>query len=135
MNRPNNFSNDISKKIILTEENGGRLNNNLNNNNNYMGKRKIVKEVNYTNKNSRVNSIKEMEKVNKKVNRNNISSNNNNVVVNNNNNNNKNFKKYTEKGFKDKNYYGYDERHNLEGTINNHSYYVSVYSRKNTINL
>ena len=29
-----------------------------------------------------------------------------------------------------KNYYGYDERHNLEGLINNHSYYVSVYSRK-----
>ena len=32
--------------------------------------------------------------------------------------------------FKVKNYYGYDERHNLEGPINNHSYFVSVYSRK-----
>ena len=33
------------------------------------------------------------------------------------------------KDFKIKNYYGYDERHNLEGPINNHSYYVSVYSK------
>ena len=39
-------------------------------------------------------------------------------------------KKIYDKGFKTKNYYGYDERHNLEGTINNHSYYVSVYSKK-----
>ena len=39
-------------------------------------------------------------------------------------------KKISDKGFKAKNYYGYDERHNLEGTINNHSYYVSVYSKK-----
>ncbi len=29
-----------------------------------------------------------------------------------------------------KNYYGYDERHPLEGTINNHSTFVSIYSRK-----
>ena len=39
-------------------------------------------------------------------------------------------KKIYDKGFKTKNYYGFDERHNLEGTINNHSYYVSVYSKK-----
>ena len=37
----------------------------------------------------------------------------------------------SDKVFKAKNYYGYDERHNLEGPINNHSYYVSVYSKKN----
>ena len=29
-----------------------------------------------------------------------------------------------------KTYYGYDERHALEGSINNHTTYVSVYSRK-----
>ena len=29
-----------------------------------------------------------------------------------------------------KTYYGYDERHTLEGSINNHTTYVSVYSRK-----
>ena len=31
---------------------------------------------------------------------------------------------------KDKNYYGSYERHNLEGIINNHSYHISIYSRK-----
>ncbi len=29
-----------------------------------------------------------------------------------------------------KNYYGYDERHPLEGSINNHTTFVSIYSRK-----
>ena len=46
------------------------------------------------------------------------------------NNKNKSFKKMAIQKFKIKNYYGYDERHNLEGPINNHSYFVSVYSRK-----
>ena len=31
---------------------------------------------------------------------------------------------------KSKNYYGYDDRHNLEDTINNHSYFESLYSNK-----
>ena len=31
---------------------------------------------------------------------------------------------------KTKNYYGYDDRHNLEDTINNHSYYESLHSNK-----
>ena len=31
---------------------------------------------------------------------------------------------------KPKNYYGYDERHNLEDTINNHAYYESFHSKK-----
>ena len=43
---------------------------------------------------------------------------------------NKSSQKIDDKDVKVKNYYGYDERHNLEGTINNHSYYVSVYSKK-----
>ena len=34
------------------------------------------------------------------------------------------------KDYKNKRYYGYDDRHNLEGTINNHSVYVSVYTKK-----
>jgi hypothetical protein len=34
-----------------------------------------------------------------------------------------------------KNYYGYDERHNLEDTIDNHAYYESVHYRKKNSNL
>ena len=48
----------------------------------------------------------------------------------NNNSMNQSNKKIDDKEAKVKNYYGYDERHNLEGSINNHSYYVSVYSKK-----
>ena len=36
---------------------------------------------------------------------------------------------------KPKIYYGYDERHNLEDTINNHAYYESVHSKKKINNL
>ena len=36
---------------------------------------------------------------------------------------------------KNKNYYGYDERHNLEDTIDNHAYYESVHSRKKPVDL
>ena len=35
------------------------------------------------------------------------------------------------KGNKSKNYYGYEEKPNLEDTINNHSYFESVHSKKN----
>ena len=42
----------------------------------------------------------------------------------------KDIKKSYQKEFKTKRYYGYDDRHNLEGTINNHSFRVSVYSAK-----
>ena len=35
---------------------------------------------------------------------------------------------------KKKNYYGYDERHNLEDTINNHAYFESVHSKKKLSN-
>ena len=34
-----------------------------------------------------------------------------------------------------KNYYGYDERHNLEDTIDNHAYYESVHYKKKNSNL
>ena len=39
-----------------------------------------------------------------------------------------------QKDFKNKRYYGYDDRHNLEGTINNHTIYVSVYTKKENKN-
>ena len=34
------------------------------------------------------------------------------------------------KGNKSKNYYGYEDKQNLEDTINNHSYFESVHSKK-----
>ena len=34
------------------------------------------------------------------------------------------------KGSKSKNYYGYEDKQNLEDTINNHSYFESVHSKK-----
>jgi len=43
-------------------------------------------------------------------------------------------KKSYQKEFKNKRYYGYDDRHNLEGPINNHTVYVSVYTKKNNKN-
>jgi hypothetical protein len=50
-----------------------------------------------------------------------------------NNNNNQIIKKVTkDKVIKPKNYYGYDS-YNIEGCINNHSYFVSVHSRKKDI--
>ena len=58
--------------------------------------------------------------------------NNNNSNSNNTNNNNVNQipKKNYDKNIKAKRYYGYDDRNNLEGTINNHSYFESVYTKK-----
>ena len=97
----NNIQNDLSKKIIITEED------NLNNKN-------IIQQIKPTIKKATINSTNQEDNFNNY----------------NTNNNNKSFKKFSNKDFKTKNYYGYDERHNLEGTINNHSYYVSVYSRK-----
>ena len=34
------------------------------------------------------------------------------------------------KGSKSKNYYGYEDKQNLEDTINNHSYFESIHSKK-----
>ena len=99
-NNNNNMQNELSKKLLLTEED-----NNLN-------KKNIIHQIKPSIKKTTMNSSNQENKYNK----NNI--------------NNKSLKNISNKGFKSKNYYGYDERHNLEGTINNHSYYVSVYSRK-----
>ena len=40
-----------------------------------------------------------------------------------------------DKNNKQKNYYGFDERHNLEDTIDNHAYYESIHSKKKISNL
>ena len=117
----NKTLNDIPKKTLLTEDNEK-------DNKNYVQKVKpcLKKAI-----------INEGENPIKRFNKNQtnshiyISKANNNNNNNSNNANNQVSKKISDKIFKTKNYYGYDERHNLEGPINNHSYYVSVYSKKN----
>ena len=109
----NKTINDIPKNILLTEQNE-------NDNNNYIQKVKPSLKKAIINEND--NPIKRFNKNHTYANINNS--------TNNNNSNSTVVKKISDKGFKTKNYYGYDERHNLEGTINNHSYYVSVYSKK-----
>ena len=101
INKENNKQNELSSKIILTDEDS-----------NINGK----------------NIIQQIKPAKKKeiINQGNSEDNNNKTNLNKN----KGFKRMSIQNIKIKNYYGYDERHNLEGPINNHSYYVSVYSRK-----
>lgn len=48
--------------------------------------------------------------------------------------NNRNSSNVYYKGTNQKNYYGYDERHNLEDTIDNHAYFESIHSKRNANN-
>ena len=59
------------------------------------------------------------------------------ILITENKNSNKNNKLSSNIYFKEniKNYYGYDERHNLEDTIDNHAYFESVHSKKKVSNL
>ena len=93
-----------SKKILLTEQEVIYNNNMIEKNKNI--KKEENEEENYKNK-----------KYNK------INSNANNQIS----------KRKSDKNFKSKNYYGYDEANNMEGAINNHSYFESVYSRKKVL--
>ena len=106
INRENKTQNDLSNKIILTEEA-----------NKYNGINIIKKSTKTISQKPIINPLNKEENGNgnKKFNKN-INKNQNQNLL--------------DKGFKGKNYYGYDERHNLEGIINNHSYYVSLYSKK-----
>ena len=106
--KDNKKQKDISKKIILTETDRNMKNKNI-----YQRIKPTIK----TASNNPV--ISEANNNNKRITKNNTT----NKIL-------QSFKKMPDKNFKIKNYYGYDERHNLEGTINNHSYYVSVYSRQ-----
>ena len=105
MNKENKPQTNLSKKVILTEED-----------NNYNDKIALP-QYHPNNKKTITNPVNKEENGNKRFNKNNVS-------------NNQSNKKVYDKSFKMKNYYGYDERHNLEGTINNHSYYVSLYSKR-----
>ena len=106
MNIDNKIQNDFSKKILLTEED------------NIMPNKNVIQHIKPTIKKAKFNTNIIEDKSNNKYNKKNSG----NIKKQNN--------KISNNEFKVKNYYGYDERHNLEGPINNHSYFVSVYSRK-----
>ena len=96
--------NDLGEKKLLTDDEGNYRNNNNNN---------IQMKIDKINKmNNNVQNKEIIINENKKYKNNKILSN----------------MYYKEN--KPKNYYGYDERHNLEDTINNHAYYESVHSKK-----
>ena len=101
--RENKPQKDLSKQIILTEED-----------NNYNGKSLLKPSDQYGVQKPKMNPLNKNENDTKNFNK----------IINN------QEKKIFDKGLKGKNYYGFDERHNLEGVINNHSYYVSLYSKK-----
>jgi len=92
---------EISKKIILTKQEVIYNNNMIEENKNI--KKEGNEEENYKNK--------KYTKINNNVNS---------QIT----------KRTSDKNFKSKNYYGYDDVNNIEGAINNHSYFESVYSRK-----
>ena len=100
INNKNVPQGEISKKILLTEE---VIYNNKMGEENKNIKKEGNEEENYKNK--------KYTKIN-------------------NNGNSQISKRISDKNFKAKNYYGYDDVNNIEGAINNHSYFESVYSRK-----
>jgi hypothetical protein len=105
MNRDKNIQKEKSKKNVLTEIK--EIDYNDSNDNDFIEEKKldIKKGVNTDDENFRKTQ--------------NIS----NGAIN-------DIKKNSQRDYRNKRYYGYDDRHNLEGPINNHSVYVSVYTKK-----
>jgi hypothetical protein len=95
-----------SKKILLTEEEV--IYNNIMIEKNKNLKKEGNEEENY--KNKKYNKINNNANANSQIS-----------------------KRISDKNFKSKNYYGYDDVNNVEGAINNHSYFESVYSRKKVL--
>ena len=103
INNKNLPQGEISKKILLTEQEVIYNNNMFEENKNI--KKEGNEEENY--KNKKYNKINNNANANSQIS-----------------------KRISDKNFKSKNYYGYDDVNNVEGAINNHSYFESVYSRK-----
>ena len=110
---------ELPKKIFIKTEVNSKVNS-----------KKIMQKSKAIIKKPKIKQLnKKKESINKKSITNIPNPNNTPIDTNTNNvNNNQNNKK--NESIKAKNYYGFDERHNLEGTINNHSYHISIYSRK-----
>ena len=107
INKDNKIKNELSKQNMLTEIK--ELEYNESNDNDLI-------EDNKTSINLKKGTITDEEKLKKTQRINNTGI--------------KDMKKSYQKEFKNKKYYGYDDRHNLEGTINNHTTYVSKYTKK-----
>ena len=107
INKDNKIKKELSKQNMLTEIK--ELEYNESNDNDLI-------EDNKTSINLKKGAITDEEKLKKTQRINNIGI--------------KDMKKSYQKEFKNKKYYGYDDRHNLEGTINNHTTYVSKYTKK-----
>ena len=110
----------INKKDINSnskDKYNQKLNNNLDNN---RSSRQYIKNVNTDDENNYTNSLYNKKKIiqNKEL------------QITDNKKYNKISPKVYYKDTKRKNYYGCDERHNLEDTIDNHAYFESVYSKK-----
>ena len=114
INIDNKIQNDFSNKILLTEEDNILPKNN----------KGIIQQIKPNIKKAKFNTNIIEDQFNSKYNKTNFGN-----IANIANINKQNIKIHNNE-FKIKNYFGYDERHNLEGPINNHSYYVSIYSRK-----
>ena len=128
-----NLSNYTNVNSII--ERNKYLNNCKNINSNEENKDKVIQKdkvndntVEENKKNVKKIPIAEGENYKKYIKSNNNCSVSSSININNNDSNNQIGKKISET-FKTKKYYAYDS-YNLEGTINNHSYYESVYSKK-----
>ena len=109
-------------------------NNNINPNFIILNKNRKVIKINNDNKKEKIVTDENDNGLNNRNCRKNIEKNNREILIDINVN--KKFNKYRNIQMnqnKTKRYYGYDDRHNLEDTINNHSYYESLYSNKRTV--
>ena len=112
-----------------------KTNNNINTNYIILNKNRKILEVNNDNKKEKIITEENNIERNCRNSRQKIEKNNRKILIDINVN--KKFNKYRNIQMnqnKTKNYYGYDDRHNLEDTINNHSYYESLHSNKRGIN-
>ena len=133
----NELLEEIPKRKFQKISGDLRLNANNNINPNYIiinKNRKVIK-INNNNKKAQIITDENDNGQNNRNCRKNIEKNNREILIDINVN--KKFNKYRNIQMnqnKTKRYYGYDDRHNLEDTINNHSYYESLYSNKRTVN-
>ena len=103
INNENIRQGNLSKKILLSEQKMSNKNNDEKINEKNQNLKKWVKNK----EDSNYKKYKKIDYTNKQI-----------------------TKKNPEENLISKNYYGYDDRNNLEGAINNHSYFESIYSRK-----
>ena len=132
----NELLEEIPKRKFQKISGDLRINSNNNINPNYiiLNKNRKVIKINNDNKKEKIITDENDNGQNNRNYRKNIEKNNREILIDINVS--KKFNKYRNIQMnqnKTKRYYGYDDRHNLEDTINNHSYYESLYSNKRTV--